>query len=202
MPADQRLSRNDLRQIEKSNRIVKLLRRGLFAIIGLVVLVEGAMLLADVQDHYLFASLAKALGVFNSGNTCNIAIGAKLLFWLQLAVELGIVALAFSMKPTATELEQARRAWDFQSMRRVPKRPGMLLLILAFAALCYLLSYLLGYSQTARYQPCSTQTIRRALDYLAILIIYAARGTAVVTVCALYFDHKVTQGSRAGGPLT
>lgn len=202
MPADQPLSRSDLRQIAKSNRIVKLLRRGLFAIIGLIVLVDGAVILADIQDRHLFASFAKELGVSVSGNTCNIAIGAKLLFWLQLAVELGIVALTLFMKPTVLELEQASRVWDLRSVKGLPKTPLMFLLFVAFAVLCYYLSNALGYSQTTRHPLCSTLTLGQVRDYWAFLAIYAARGLAVVTFCGLYFDHKATKVSRVRSPLT
>ncbi len=202
MPADQRLPRNDRRQIVKSNRILKLLRRGFFAIIGLIVLVDGVVILADFQDRYLLASLAKELGVFVSGNTCNIAIGAKLLFWLQLAVELGIVVLTLSLRPTASELMQAQRAWDFQSMRGVPKGLKLLLLVLAFGALFYVVSYGLGYTQRARFHPCTSLTIGQAMHYWYILAVYVARGVMVLTACSLYFDYKATQASRSTRPLT
>ncbi len=174
---------------------MKLLRRGLFAIIGLIVLVEGAVILADFQDRHLFASLAKALGVFVSGNTCNIAIGAKLLFWLQLAVELGIVALTLVMKPTVLELEQASRMWDFRSIKGLPKTPLMFLLFVAFAVLCYYLSYAIGYSQSTRHPRCSTVTFGQVRDYWVFLAIFAARGIAVVAFCGLYFDYKATKAS-------
>lgn len=199
---NQRLPGNGFRQNARSNRILKFLRRAFFVVIGLVVVVDSATILADLQDPYLFASIAKALGVLVGGNACNIAIGAKVLFWLQLAVDLGIVALAISMKPTPTELKQAQSAWDFQSMKGVPKGPWMLLLVLAFAVVCYFASYFLGYTQSAQRQPCSPLTIGQAAPYWYILATYTARGIAVLTACALYFDHKATKISRAAGPLT
>lgn len=201
MPADQQLSRSDSRQIAKSNRILKLLRRGLFAIIGLIVLVDGVVILADFQDRYLLASLAKELGVFVSGNTCNIAIGAKLLFWLQLAIELGIVALAISMRPTATELEQAKRAWAFQATKGVPKGAKALLLVVAFGALFYFASYNLGYTQSPRRQPCISLPIE-VMYYWYIPLIGAARGLMFFSACSLYFDYKAKRASRPAGPLT
>jgi hypothetical protein len=198
----QQLPDSDRRRIARTNPILKFLRRAFFVMVGAVVVVDGAVILADFHDRYLFASIADTLGVVVAGNTCNIAIGAKMLFWLQSAIDFCIVALALSLRPTVAELQQAHRALDFQSLKGVPKGPKMYALILAAGVVFYFAAYSLGYSQSARLHPCSPLTLGQVLHYWYILMVCLARAIPIFLACAFYFDHKATQASQSGRPLT
>lgn len=202
VPTDRQPPGDSRRQTAKTNPILKFLRRAFFVLLGVVLFVDGAIILADLCDRHLFASIADTLGVVVAGNTCNIAIGAKVLLWLQLVIDLCIVAVALSLRPTVAELQQAQRAWDFQSLKGVPKGPRMFALVLAFGAAFYFAAYSLGYSQSVRLSPCSPSRVEQVLHYWYILAISLACAIPIFLACAFYFDHKAAEASRSNGPLT
>lgn len=161
---------------------------------GLAVLTSGVLIAADIRDHYFLVGIAETLGMTVTGQVCNIAIGARVLFWLLLAVELVVVARAVSWKFTASELAGLRNASppEFQTLRG---RLLITLMLLMFVAGFYFISYWIGHYPGGRFKLCSTTRGTQLAYHWYLLVASSGRAAMIALACLLYFRRRALAAS-------
>ncbi|WP_289295749.1 hypothetical protein [uncultured Reyranella sp.] len=162
-----------------------------FSMVGLAVLTNAILIAADTRDHYLLAGIAETFGMTLTGRVCNIAIGARILFWLLLAVELVIVARAVSFKLTASE-----RA-ELQKVSTAPAETSRDRLLIAllfpiFVAGFYFISYSIGHHAGGRFKLCSTAPGTQLAYHWYLLVASSGRAAMIALACLLYFRRKAS----------
>ncbi|WP_439611060.1 hypothetical protein [Reyranella sp.] len=175
-------------------RIQRFTLCSVFWMVGLAVLTSGILIAADTRDHYLLARIAETFGMTLTGQNCNIAIGAKILFWLLLAVELVIAARAVSLKLTASEQAHFQKA-STAPLETSRDRLLIALIFPIFVAAFYFISYSVGHHSGSRFKLCSTAPGTQLAYHWYLLVASSGRAAMIALACLLYFRRKALADS-------